>query len=93
MRTIEQVGQTIDDLAEAIRQAAGSASQITASVRQHAVGMEQIAAAMGDINSATAQSLARFEHAAGGGKLERSGWPAEWTDEPIPDVEARVGAG
>jgi methyl-accepting chemotaxis protein len=58
VRTIEQAGQTIDDLTEAIRQAAGSAAQIAASVRQHAVGMEQIAVAMGDINSATAQSLA-----------------------------------
>lgn len=61
-QNIDQLGQTIHELSEAIQQAAYSSQLIGASVRQHSVGMEQIAAAMQNINRATFENLSTTNH-------------------------------
>ena len=61
-QNIEQLGQTIHELSEAIQQAAYSSQLIGASVRQHSVGMEQIASAMNNINRATFENLSTTNH-------------------------------
>jgi methyl-accepting chemotaxis protein len=61
-QNIEQLGQTIHELSEAIQQAAYSSQLIGASVRQHSVGMEQIASAMSNINRATFENLSTTNH-------------------------------
>ena len=61
-QNIEQLGQTIHELSEAIQQAAYSSQLIGASVRQHSVGMEQIASAMSNINRATFENLTTTNH-------------------------------
>lgn len=54
---VQQVGDAMKSLMDAIREAALSSQQIVAAVRQEGIGIDQIATAMRDINHATRQAV------------------------------------
>ena len=56
-RQVDEAGQTIRSLADAVADAAQAAAQIVASSGQQAIGMEQIRQAIGNIHEATQQNL------------------------------------
>jgi len=56
-RQVQDAGDTIRSLVDAVQDAAQTSAQIVASAGQQAIGMEQIRQAVGNIHSATQQNL------------------------------------